>query len=195
MSRWLHPLTASIFKDAEGNADWFAKTDWFPSNAVVVGIARGSMDISTMPLFLQHFQQHVRKLVPADKQVCLTIDRHSSRNGREWLEACDTLKISAVQLPAHKTHFLQPNDDLVNKPFKVGMRHLRDGILRRTLVDFGDMQLKFMLAVAGYGAITTDTARTAFRNVGLWPMDYHFVHVDENRTTPPNPSGTPEGVS
>lgn len=105
MEQWFELLSSTVFKDDNGSAERIAKSDWFPADAVVVGTPRGSMAMETMPRFVQHFQKHVRKTVSPDKQVCLLIGGHASRNGHEWLEAFDNFNISAVQLPAHTTHF------------------------------------------------------------------------------------------
>ena len=188
MERWFEPLNDSVFTDDHGNPEWYTKADWFPSEAVLVGTNRGSMDMATLPAFIQHFQRHVRKIVPGSQQVCLTLDGHSSRNGHEWLELCDVFHISAVQLPANTTHFLQPNDDSINLEFKQGLRTTRDSMLTRALVDFSDMRLKLMLGIAGYRSVTPDVVKLAYRNVGLWPMDFRFTRILEDRLKEENNS-------
>lgn len=127
--------------------------------------------MQTMPIFIQHFQRHLRQIVPSNQQVYIILDGHASRSGREWLEAFDNFNISSVQLPANTTHILQLNDDAVTKCFKEGIGAVCDTILKRALVEFGDVLLKMILAVAGYRSVTDEKVRTAFRNVGLWPMN------------------------
>ena len=175
MERWFQPLNDKVFKGADGQPEWFAREGWMPSGSVVTGTENGSMDQGTITAFAEHFNREVRKHVPQSQRVLLILDGHASRTGHDWLEICELYNISVVQLPANTTHFLQPNDDEVNKAFKRGVRTVRDSILHRALVDFGDMHLKLIMAVAGYRAITEDIIRTSFKNVGLWPMDYSFV--------------------
>ena len=133
------------------------------------------MDEGTIMSFIKHFNREVLKHVPQSKLVLLVLYGHASRNGQEWLEMCNLYKISVVQLNGNATHFLHPNDDVVNKFFKRGVRTVNDGILERSFVDFGDMHLKMILAIAGYRAFTNDVVRSSFKNVGICPKDYLFV--------------------
>lgn len=66
------------------------------------------------------------------------------------------------------------------------MRSVRDKIMKRAFVDFGDMHLKMILAVAGYCSINSETVRMEFRNVGLWPMDYRFIEIAQAHSRSPN---------
>ena len=56
MERWFEPLNATIFKDGNG-PEWFAQECWMPSNAVMIGTDKGSMDQSTITSFVQHFNR------------------------------------------------------------------------------------------------------------------------------------------
>lgn len=118
MERWFEPLLSKLFKDEKGNPEWFAKHEWFSNDGIFVGTSRGAMKMQTMPIFLQHFQRQVHKIVLSLQHVCLILNGHSSRNGREWLETCEKNQISDVQLPAHATYILQPNTGAVKKCFR-----------------------------------------------------------------------------
>ena len=59
-----------------------------------------------------------RGKIAQDKSLLLLVDGHSSRNGGEWLAACESMNIVVVRLPANTTHILQPCDQFVNRRFQ-----------------------------------------------------------------------------
>lgn len=65
------------------------------------------------------------------------------------------------------------------------MRAVRHTILKSTHVEFGDIRLKMILAVAWYHSNTAEIVRIAYDDVGLWLMDYRFVKVAEARHNSP----------
>lgn len=84
-------------------------------------------------------------------------------------------RIEVVQSPANTSHFLQPCDSTINKTFKKTTRKKRDLLNSISLLKFGSMQIKLMIGVAGFRALTPNIVKDAFVKTGLWLMDFHFV--------------------
>lgn len=178
MSAWTEPLPSTIWKDQEGIPKWYALPHWHSSagEAVLRGTPNGSMDKATITFVIEHIKQNTKLIIPDGEHMLLLLDGHKSRNGFNWLESARDAHIEVVQSPANTTHKLQACDDTINKAFKRAVRETRDEIAAKSLVNFGDMQLKLILGVAGFRALNRTVVSEAFFNVGLWPLDYRFTH-------------------
>ena len=151
-----------------------------PDDAVVLTSENGSMEKRLIEFAVEHIARYVRKWVPQDRQYCLTLDGHSSREGWEWLEYSSTAGRAVVQSPANTSHFLQPCDQNVNKTFKQAMRKARDKLSAVTSVDIRTVRVNVMAGMAAYHAITSVSICNSFESTGMWPMDYRFLKRFQN---------------
>ena len=174
VSDWFLPLNPEVFKDKDG-PHWLTREDWFPKTTFLTGTQNGSMEMSVIENVIAHIQKHYRHIVPPRKKLCLLLDGHSSRNGIKWLQAAREANIEVVQAPSNTSHFLQPNDDAVNRVFKKAVRGTQLFLLSKKLLSFNNVAMKLRLGMAGFRAITEQTVKRAWLNTGLWPMDYRFV--------------------
>ena len=110
-----------------------------------------------------------------DKHIVLLVDGHSSRDGLEWISACERMKIIVVRLPANTAHILQPCDQFVNRSLQRKVRETRDHVLSMSHLSWENTAYKINLAVAGHQAISPEDARSSFTKCGLWPVNYRFV--------------------
>lgn len=88
MSNWFQPLNSDLLRRVNGQSVVLPSSTWFPEDCVVFCTENGSMDINVLPIFVQHLNKFVLKVVPAEKSFLLTLDGHGSRKGVEWLELC-----------------------------------------------------------------------------------------------------------
>ena len=105
IKEWLDSLDKSYFDDDESEG-WLAEPEWFPKDARMSGTANGSMKISIIHLVIEHIQTHYRNIFPPERQLCLVLDDHSSRNGLEWLERAKKYIITEKQSPKNTIYFL-----------------------------------------------------------------------------------------
>ena len=120
-------------------------------------------------------QPPCKNKVSPEKHIVLLVDGHSSRDGVEWITACEKMKNILVRLPANTTHILQPCGQFVNRSFQRIVRETRDHLLSMSHL-WVNTAYKIKLAVAGYQSISPENARASFIKCGLWPMNYRFVH-------------------
>ena len=52
---------------------------------------------------------------------------------------------------------------------------MRDRLIAKCHIGYGNVAFKQKLAVAGYEAISKPVIETSFDTAGLWPMDYRFT--------------------
>ena len=182
VSDWFVPLSSTVFRDQTG-PHWLTRSDWFPSGSFVVGTPNGSMDMSIIKHVIEHINKHYRCVVPKYQKICLALDGHSSRNALDWLKLAKQYNIEIVQSPNNTSHFLQPNDDTVNRCFKVALRGTKSWLCSKKLMSFNGVGMKLRLGVAGYRSITPDIVQRAYRNTGLWPMDFRFVEMAKQKYT------------
>ena len=147
ISNWFDPLDPHIFHN-ETRPHSLERSDWFPPSSFVVGTQNGSMEMSIIEHVISHIQKHYRIVVPKEKPICLLLDGYSSRNGIRWLKLAREANIVVVQAP-NTSHFLQPNDEAVNRSFKRAIRATHKYLLNKNFMPMGGVGMKFRLGVAG----------------------------------------------
>ena len=105
MEDWIKPLPRTFFKHENGASHWLAESGWLRSECVLRCTLNGSIEEQTLPMFIDHFDNFVRQIVPPDLAVALFLDGHFSRNGIEWVEKAQNRNIEVLVLPANTTHF------------------------------------------------------------------------------------------
>lgn len=175
VNAWKKPLDKNDFSNSEGVPHWLCGEGWFPKEAALHVTKCGSVDREIIVKIVHHINSHVRKTLSPSLSILLLVDGHSSRNGLEWLDACERMNIIVVRLPANTTHILQPCDRYVNRRFQQTVRKTRDDLLSMCHLSWANTAYKIKLAVAGYESITAEDARKSFVSCGLWPMDYRFL--------------------
>ena len=130
-----------------------------------------------MPRLIDHFDLHVRKIVPRGVPVCLKLDGHSSLHGWDRLVSCREKNIEVIQSPANTSHFLQPCDSHIDKTFKTPIRTTVDYLTKFAIMDLGKIGMKRKLAISGYHSLTEDIVMRSFSDVGLCPMDYRVLKL------------------
>lgn len=88
-----------------------------------------------MRFAMEHINRYVRKWVSKEKAYCLTLDRHSSIDGWDCLEYCNSGSCALVQGPSNTSHVFHPCDKLINKSFKRSMRKAWDSLCTMNIVD------------------------------------------------------------
>ena len=112
---WFVPLPRDVYCDKDGIPHKLCENQWFPDSGVHKLTENGSMEIDILAGFIDHFNSFVRQFVHPSQNILLTLHRHSSRNGFEWLRRCMRHNIDVVQAPANTSHVLQPCDKFVKK--------------------------------------------------------------------------------
>ena len=182
---WKKPLDKTDFSNRQGVPHWLCQDGWLPSNTSLHVTKSGSVNSEIIVKVVEHIYAHTVKIVDLRTSILLFVDGHSSRNGSEWLEACEDMNIIVVRLPANTTHILQPCDQLVNKRFQQTVRSTRDELLSMRHLSWANTAYKIKLAVAGYQSITAEEARKYFVACGLWPMNYKFLDFFPRPTSNP----------
>lgn len=124
-------------------------------------------------LFMDWITQHFIPRKPAGKNL-LILDGHASHmNSADMLQVASDNDIIIVCLPSHTTHYLQPLDRVVFKPFKTYFKDAcarlvatRRGTGRITREDFGEL-----LNSAWSRAATVQLATSSFRATGIYPLN------------------------
>jgi hypothetical protein len=108
---------------------------------------------------LKHFNTVVQP--GPDKEVILVIDGHLTHSKNlEALNYAREHNIHLLQLPGYTTHRLQPLDVAFFKPLQSYYVRAQEKWLRASLFS------------EAYGrAATVETAASAFRGSGIWPVD------------------------
>ena len=185
---WKQPLSKSDFTNSYGVPHWLCEESWFPPETALHVTKCGSVDRNIIVKVAEHINNHVRKTIDSEKNIVLLVDGHSSRDGLEWLEACERLNIVVVRLLANTTHIIQPCDQFVNRTFQQTVRRIWDELLSMSHLSWANTSYKIKLAVAGHQAITPDDARKSFSKCGLWPMDYRFLQFVSSPESYDSPS-------
>lgn len=138
----------------------------------VIKMRKESAYINT-ELFMNWIREHFIPRKPAGKNL-LILDGHASHmNSVDMLQLASDHDIVILCLPSHTTHYLQPLDRVVFKPFKTYFKNAcaklvatRRGTGRITRDDFGE------LLNSGWSrAATVNLATTAFRATGIYPLN------------------------
>lgn len=131
----------------------------------------------TTELFMNWMTQHFIPRKPAGKNI-LVLDGHASHmNSADMLQVASDNDIIIVCLPSHTTHYLQPLDRVVFKPFKTYFKDAcaklvstRRGTGKITRDDFGAL-----LNSAWSRAATVQLATSAFRATGIYPLNMDAI--------------------
>lgn len=174
MKRWYELLDPALFHEY-GQLHWLAEDNWMPDDAVVVDSPNGSMQMNIISQIIEHFARFGRKNLSRDQNILLLLDGHKSRNDVEWLYEAQMRNIEITQLPINTSHFLQPNDQNVNKTMKRAIREMRT-YLSKVQIDlkYNDVSIKMKLGICGFRSLTSEIIRTSYSTIGIWPMDYRF---------------------
>ena len=183
MSNWYCKLEKEEYKLSSGRLSMLTEDGWFPSDACVVMVEKGSMEMRIIPLFMRHLNMFVRKYVPKENEYLLFLDGHSSRKGIERLELAQIFKCVVFQSPANTSHFLQPCDQNVNKTFQTTLRCVHDElcVASNNAVDIRNIKIKLMLTIVAIEAITPEDIRKSWNITGLWPIYFLFPERWRNR--------------
>lgn len=92
----------------KSSLSWLTNDDFFPHDALVLTSANGSMEISLTSLIMEDINKYVRKFVPHNQKLCITLDGHSSRNRAKNLRKSENMNCGIVQTFSDTSHFLQP---------------------------------------------------------------------------------------
>jgi len=161
----------------EGFEKYFSP-DWCDEDVGFAMSPNGSMTKDVLVAYMDHFNKHVRKIVPAEKQLVLILDGHKSRRGIEWIKNGIERNICIVQGPANTTHYLQPADQYINKVLKKFARAFHDA-LYAYIHNSTCVQFKIMKCIYGYSKIVDEIVQKSWDKTGLYPVDYRFVSIAE----------------
>ena len=157
----------------------FTRENWFPHNGVKAMSEKGSMTMQTLPLFMTHFNTFVRRHVPQDEKILMTLDGHSSRKGIDWLDEATKNNIEVAKTPANTSHVLQPCDQRVNKVINSRVRRVRDRLFEAGFNKTKSVKFKLISALAAIDDLSLNDVRVSFSVTGLWPMDMRFLKTFE----------------
>ncbi|XP_031336978.1 tigger transposable element-derived protein 1-like [Photinus pyralis] len=157
----------------------------------------------TTELFMDWMTQHFIPRKPTGKNL-LVLDGHASHmNSADMLQIASDNDIIIVCLPSHTTHYLQPLDRVVFKPFKTyfkdacaKMVSTRRGTGKITRDDFGEL-----LNSAWSRSATVQLATSSFRATGIYPLNMdaipeHAYLLSCDQDAPVTPGiGTPDPIS
>lgn len=142
----------------------------------VVKMRRESAYISS-ELFMDWMAQHFIPRKPAGKNL-LILDGHTSHmNSPDMLQVAADNDVIILCLPSHTTHYLQPLDRVVFKPFKTYFKDAcgklvtaRQGTGRISRDDFGEL-----LNSAWSRSANVQLATSAFRATGIYPLNIDAI--------------------
>jgi len=179
MKKFFEPLVKpqNLSRIPEGFEKFFER-DWCDGEVGFAMSTNGSMTKEVLVAYIDHFNKHVRKIVPSEKHVALILDGHKSRQGIEWIKYGVERSICAVQGAANTTHYLQPADQYINRVLKRAARAFHDALSAYTH-STATVQFKIMKAVYGYSKIEVLDVQKSWAKTGLYPMDYRFVGIAE----------------
>lgn len=143
--------------------------------------------------YIEHFNEHVRRIVPEDVQVLLLLDGHKSRQGLEWIEAAVDEAIVVAQSPANTSHYLQAADQDINKIIQQSGRRAKE-ILSSMTISSENVQFKIIRCMIGYESVSENSVRQSWSKVGLWPMDFRFVGIAREMWTGQNQESARQGL-
>lgn len=177
MKRWFEPLKGPMPDlEAVSELQCYYANGWFPEDVGIAVSESGSVTKGILIKYIEHFNKHVRVLVPHTEHVLLLLDGHKSRKGIDWIESAMERKIIVAQSPANTSHYLQAADQDINKVLQKCGRRAKD-ILASMIVQADSVQFKFIRAIYGHSWILSETIKNSWRKTGLWPMDYRFVSI------------------
>ena len=67
---------------------------------MVIGAEYGSMEMSTLPVFINHINKFIQLYVDKSKPLIPLLDGRSSRNGQVWLAPCEKCRVISIRLQA-----------------------------------------------------------------------------------------------
>jgi len=156
----------------------FFQTDWCDEDIGFAMSEKGSMEKEVLVAYIDHFNKHVRKIIPPQKQALLILDGHKSRVGLTWIKYGTERNICIVQGAANTTHYLQPADQYINRVLQRESRLFHD-VLSAYVVTTSSVMFKIMKATYGYAKIEENDVRKSWDKCGLYPMDFRFVEIAE----------------
>ena len=140
---------------------------------------KGSMTVKTILYFMRYFNTYVRKHVPQEEKILMTLDCHSSRKWIFWHEEAMKNNIEIAKTPANTSHVLQPYDQRVNKVIKSGLRRVRDQLSEAGMKNTKSVKFKLITALAAIDDLSSNYIKVSFSTKGLWPMDMRFLRKFE----------------
>jgi len=144
----------------------------------------GSIDQNLLVAVVEHINKYVRSYLCKDIPFFLTLDRHASRKGQEWISVCRQHNIVAVVNASYTTQITQPCDQDVNKVINSSGKYLRDLFLSSGFFDTRQVAFNLMCGVYGIQAVKPHDITTSFEKTGVFPLDptvaekFRSVHND-----------------
>lgn len=138
-------------------------------------------------IFIPHVKS-VRSSLNQDEKApaLLYLDGHSSRQCPDALSALKRENITAITIPAHTSHVLQPLDCGVNRSFKEKFRALKS---RSQAMDLPNRRLQLLTAAhkSHYESMYCETIISAWKTSGLYPWNVEaalaskYVSISDTR--------------
>ena len=118
------------------------------------------------------FEKSFLPNIGKERPQILILDGHDSHNFVEFIELAQENQIEIVELPAHTSHWLQPCDRTLFKPFKDAYNNYCQELMNAfpgTVISHSNFC--GLLAKAWEKAITTANAQSGFRACGIFPFN------------------------
>jgi hypothetical protein len=109
-------------------------------------------------------------------QHLLILDGHCSHITLQVVCKAAKAGLDIITLPFHTSHYLQPLDIAVFRPFKYAFRNLRDAwTLRYSQRPTQKEDLCQWVCLALQKALSPENIKKGFQKTGIWPLNPHVV--------------------
>ena len=182
-AQWFYPLEEEDYFDAEG-VHRFTDSDWFPRDAQPMSVRSFNFTKSEISSIFNHIRTTIRSKISSEITILLIVPHNFGSNVYNFNDVAKELDCEITRFPHYLEYYLHPFFRYISTAMVTAMCAEEIKLDRMNFDGRRTIQMKMMLALAGFQAITKVDILQSCSLCGLagFPLRFHtHTFIETNR--------------